>query len=203
MEYLYNEPVEIDSDSLFKIVDILINLDAEHHWLIKQELRIDRSKDNLFLIFFFDYLIGNVMIIPHNSLKSRVAVWVESLPPYTTEVKKDGNGKEYWIKVSKKYKTDLSDNEPLESVALRIMQRLAAGIRKELSPYSELHNNSYNSKGGPKATPLEDKLNYVRGWIANPGKITQEKYCKNKGIGASTLRSWMRDPEIKEKLLSS
>ena len=115
METLLNEIAEIESDNLFKIVKTLIGIDAEHHWLTEKELRAEQTKDRLIRILFYDDLIGNVMIIPHNSLKARVAVWVQPLLP------------------NKTYKTDLADDESLESVALGRMRRLAAGIRKELS----------------------------------------------------------------------
>lgn len=47
-------------------------------------------------------------------------------------------------------------------------------------------------KGGPKGTSKEEREKYVKGWLREQDKISQEGYCHREGFGASTLRSWMR-----------
>jgi hypothetical protein len=44
MEYLYNELVEINPDNLFRIVQTLIGLDAEYHWLTEKEIFVVKRK---------------------------------------------------------------------------------------------------------------------------------------------------------------
>jgi hypothetical protein len=78
----------------------------------------------------------------HTSSKSHVAVWVQTLLP-NIFYKMVFNKEDPWhgepsLVPNKNYKTDLADDELLEPVASRIMQRLATGIRKEIGPFSEI-----------------------------------------------------------------
>lgn len=51
-------------------------------------------------------------------------------------------------------------------------------------------------RGGPPPTPQEDKLKYINEWKkAQENGEKQETYCARVGIGASTLRMWMRELE--------
>jgi hypothetical protein len=55
-------------------------------------------------------------------------------------------------------------------------------------------------RGGPVPLSDEEKIKIVREWYAVQGKENQETFCHRKGIGASTLRGYMRDLKAKGKL---
>ncbi|MEK6753464.1 MAG: hypothetical protein AABZ00_14500 [Chloroflexota bacterium] len=48
-------------------------------------------------------------------------------------------------------------------------------------------------KGGPKATPRNEKIRIVREWREKQGKILKENFCSNHAISISTLRNWEKE----------
>ena len=48
-------------------------------------------------------------------------------------------------------------------------------------------------KGGPVATPDEQKLQIVLGWEKVRGRMTQATYCARVPIDSSTLRRWINE----------
>lgn len=55
-------------------------------------------------------------------------------------------------------------------------------------------------RGGPEATPEEDRLRIVRGWEDQKGRMLQEVYAATYGIDATTLRRWRRELKNEGKL---
>ncbi len=58
-------------------------------------------------------------------------------------------------------------------------------------------------RGGPIATPEDQMIEIVNGWLKAQGEETQECYCSRKGIAPSTLRNWVRQLRAKGKLAPS
>jgi hypothetical protein len=54
-------------------------------------------------------------------------------------------------------------------------------------------------KGGRKPPPREEMESIVNGWKKVEGKITQERYCNQKGISVSTLGHYIRKLEADHK----
>ena len=52
--------------------------------------------------------------------------------------------------------------------------------------------------GGPRPTTLEQRRQFVTGWLQAERGETQEAYCKRKGISTRTLRSWLSIQEQDE-----
>ena len=50
--------------------------------------------------------------------------------------------------------------------------------------------------GGPKATPIYQKLDCVLGWKQVEGRMLKEIYCSNNSISVSSLQKWER--QLKE-----
>jgi hypothetical protein len=143
MKYLFNEPVEVDPDNLFNIVQILIELEAEHQFLTEKELHVNRCKYNLFEIYYYENLIGKVMVVPHTSTISRVGIWIPTLLIGAPT----GVG---W------------DDTIIRIPATMIMQRLVAGIRNELipSPKSMSKDHSKNLISTPDNSNANNHNNH-------------------------------------------
>lgn len=61
-------------------------------------------------------------------------------------------------------------------------------------------DRAHSKRGGPIGTPVSQRLEIVRGWLAIQGQINQEVYAQSRGVAASTLRRWMRELRAEGKL---
>lgn len=68
-----------------------------------------------------------------------------------------------------------------------------------------MQNWPYQSKlgkrlGGPIPTPEEERINIVKNWHKERGRVPQWSFCQRVGISTSTLRRWEKELERQGKL---
>lgn len=59
------------------------------------------------------------------------------------------------------------------------------------------HTKKKKRGGGPKATPLDNKIEIVTGWLAVEGRQVKEDYANRVGVSVTTLWRW--EKELREK----
>jgi hypothetical protein len=71
--------------------------------------------------------------------------------------------------------------------------RLSPGIVITRGPMETktVTSKSIGRRGGPIATPEDQKLKVVKGWLRAQGRLNQEIYAQSRGIAPSTLRRWI------------
>jgi len=71
---------------------------------------------------------------------------------------------------------------------------------KKLRGILDRRRREKSKRGGPIATPEDQKLEIVRGWLEVKGKMRQEDYAATRGVSVSTLRRWERELRQQKKL---
>lgn len=69
--------------------------------------------------------------------------------------------------------------------------------RKQTQEAATLQEQDKRRRGGRIPPTIEEKREIVEGWYCAQGRMTQEAYCRKRGICPSTLRNYKREVEAR------
>lgn len=82
------------------------------------------------------------------------------------------------------------------TLLIRSLDDLPESAEDELLRLLEARRGRNHKRGGgPRATPLNEQLRIVKGWLRVMGRINKETYAASQGIDQSTLYRWEKSLE--------